>query len=143
MCFVPEPKLDQSQQVIDNSGLKDIVEFKTGDPADLLANYKNIDFSLVDCKSESSKGALEVLDENRAKAVVVADNLGEGLRGVKRVRSMKLSTGKQMEVTMIGKGHHSRSRSWGSGNNKNGSKSKWVTKIDAATGETHIYRMTK
>lgn len=146
VCIVPEPMLGQSQKVIDNSGLKNMVEFKTGDPVDHLASYKNIDFSLVNCNSENYMGALEVLDAKPSKGMVLADDFGH----VRRVNSLKFPMRKSMEVTVKNegiwkknhRGGHSRSRSWGDGNKITG-KSKWVTKIDPITGEQHIYRLTK
>ncbi len=36
VCILPEPVLAESKKVIRDSGLKDIVEFRTGDPSELL-----------------------------------------------------------------------------------------------------------
>lgn len=75
VCILPEPILAESNKVIKDSGLKDLVEFKTGDPFELLTNYENIDFSLVDCKNDEYTGLLKLLDVNLRKSVVVATNL--------------------------------------------------------------------
>ncbi|XP_057463200.1 uncharacterized protein LOC130753227 [Actinidia eriantha] len=163
VCILPKPRLDESQKVIDESGLNDMVEFKTGDPVELLPNYENIDFSLVDCKTDNYTNLLGLLDVNPTKSVVVADNLVEGRKGLEghvkgmenkgKVRSMKHPIGKGMEVTMIGKsnevakkhqskGGHSRARG-GSGRRGGGGggKSKWVIKVDEKSGEEHFFRM--
>ncbi|KAM5555642.1 hypothetical protein ABKV19_023523 [Rosa sericea] len=158
VCILPEPDLAESKKVIKDSGLKDLVEFKTGDPFELLTNYENIDFSLVDCKNDEYTGLLKLLDVNPRKSVVVATNLvGERkgfeghVKGVKEervvVRSMKHPIGKGMEVTMIGK------EDWGGGRvsngaekrggfkKRNGNKSKWLVKVDEKSGEEHIFRI--
>ncbi|CAL0302175.1 unnamed protein product [Lupinus luteus] len=154
VCILPEPSLDELQQVIRTSGLKDQVEFRTEDPSMLLPFYENIDFSLVDCKDDKYTRFLNLLDVNPIRSVVVANNLDgdkKGLQGcVKRkdhgekvvVRSLKYPIGKGMEVTMISKngendeilgfrGHHSRTKN----------KSKWVAKFDEESGEEHIFRV--
>ncbi|CAL5383149.1 unnamed protein product [Camellia sinensis] len=167
VCILPEPRLGESQKVIDDSGLNDMVEFKTGDPAELLSSYENIDFSLVDCKTDNYTNLLEMLDVNPTRSMVVADNLVEGRTGLGghvkgmenkgKVRSTKHPIGKGMEVTMIGKlgdefgkkshskGCHSRGRGGGGGggSGKRSGKSEWVIKVDENSGEEHFFRMPK
>ncbi|KAG0495817.1 hypothetical protein HPP92_000508 [Vanilla planifolia] len=65
LCILPQSdSLDESKQVIEDSGLTDIVEFKVGDPYKLLPECENVDFSVVDCKTESYNGLLKLLDMN-------------------------------------------------------------------------------
>ncbi|KAK6142704.1 hypothetical protein DH2020_023052 [Rehmannia glutinosa] len=168
ICILPEPKLNKSQKAIEDSCLSEMVEFKTGDPAEALVNYENIDFSVVDCKSHDYGKLLENLDVNLKRSVVVANNLLEGekgleghLRGVEsktKVRSMKHPIGEGMEITMIGKSNDfgKKSSSHFGKKSKSGSycvrpervvkktdKSKWVFQVDEKSGEEHIFRMPK
>ncbi|KAF8379705.1 hypothetical protein HHK36_029149 [Tetracentron sinense] len=163
VCILPEPTLMESKKVIKDSGLKDLVEFKVGDPFELLPCYENIDFSLIDCKTDDHTRLLKLLDVNPRKSVVVANNLvggRNGLGGYVRgmddkvaVRSMKHPIGKGMEVTMIGKskefeknnlelGSTSKEERRGFGVRRTG-KSKWVVKVDEETGEEHIFRVPR
>ncbi|CAN6566022.1 unnamed protein product [Malus baccata var. baccata] len=152
VCILPEPVPNESKKIIRDSGLKDLVEFKTGDPFELLLNYENIDFSLVDCKNDEYTRLLKLLDVNPRKSVVVANNLVgerkglEGNLGEKKkrvpVRSTKHPIGKGMEVTMIGKNIDQRgNENWGGGRKKTSGKSKWVVKVDEKSGEEHIFRV--
>lgn len=167
VCILPEPKLDPSQKVIEDSGLNDMVEFKTGDPAEVLPNYENIDFSLVDCKNNDYPRLLNLLDVNPRRSVVVANNLVEGRNGLGghvkgmenklKVRSMKHPIGKGMEITMIGKStgendlvgrrekwrRHSRGGERKGGLVRRADKSKWVFEFDEKSGEEHIFRMPR
>lgn len=157
VCILPEPKLDKSQKAIDDSGLHDMVEFKTGNPVDVLHDYENIDFSLVDCKADNYGRLLEKLDVNPKRSVVVANNLlggGKGLgghlRGVENkteVRSMKHPIGRGMEITMIGKSNDFGNKERGADRKrrlmKRGDKSKWVFEVDEKSGEEHIFRMPR
>jgi hypothetical protein len=104
-------------------GLKDLVEFRTGDPSQLLQSYENIDFSLVDCKNDNYTRLLKLLDVNPRKSMVVANNLvgkKKGLEGHLRrilkekaaVRSMKNPVGKGMEVTMINGSNSKEGTGW-------------------------------
>ncbi|EXB62179.1 hypothetical protein L484_017566 [Morus notabilis] len=171
VCILPEPVLSESKKVIKDSGLRDLVEFKTGDPSKLLPRYENIDFSLIDCKNEDYTRLLSLIDVNPRRSVVVANNLvGEstGLEGHVRgmleervaVRSVKHPIGKGMEVTMIGTNDLDvEKRDWGGGGSsasascrvrKSGGsmkravdKSKWVVQFDEESGEEHIFRVPK
>ncbi|XP_016442800.1 uncharacterized protein LOC107768210 [Nicotiana tabacum] len=110
VCIIQEQKLDKPQKVIEETGLNDMVEFKTGDPVDVLPNYENIDFSLVDCKTKNYDKLIEKLDVNPERSVVVTNNV-EGRKGVigklKKVEnevkifSTKHPMGEGLEVTMI------------------------------------------
>ncbi|MQM07536.1 hypothetical protein Taro_040373 [Colocasia esculenta] len=151
VCILPEPDtLEESKEAIEESGLLDMVEFMVGDPYKLLPKYENIDFSLVDCKMESNKGLLSVLDVNPNRAVVVANHLEgcwEGLyREVKahkgkrgEVRTMKHPIGNRLEVTVIGEGDGFRRVI--PTNKQRPSKSRWVMKVDEESGEEHIFRV--
>lgn len=55
VCIIPESKLNESKQVIEDSGLEDMVEFETGNPVEVLPNYENVDFSVFDCKMDDNK----------------------------------------------------------------------------------------
>ncbi|KAK4339395.1 hypothetical protein RND71_040857 [Anisodus tanguticus] len=165
VCIIPEPKLDKTQKVIQETGLNDMVEFRTGDPVEVLHNYENIDFSLVDCKTNDYDMLMEKLDVNPKRSVVVTNNV-EGRKGVVRqlkkvenkvkVRSLQHPIGKGLEVTMIGKstefgkketGCYAHLKRGGEKKNghvvKKGDKSKWVFVVDEKSGEEHIYRMPK
>lgn len=164
ICILPRPEsLVESKLVIEHSGLTDMVEFKVGDPYKLLPECENVDFSVVDCKSDSYTGLLKLLDMNPTKSVVVANNLvgdKSGLGGELQslqinksaVRSAKHPIGKGMEVTMIGKSAEfaaeepkdlrSERKGRGASRRRRGSgRSSWVMKIDEASGEEHIFRI--
>ncbi|XP_059651238.1 uncharacterized protein LOC132298903 isoform X2 [Cornus florida] len=163
VCILPEPTQDEVQKVIEDSGLDDIVEFKTGDPVELLPNYENIDFCLVNCKTDNYMRLLKLLDVNPRRSVVVANNLLEGRKGLGghvkgmenkvKVRSMKHPIGRGMEITMIGKGTETgvgdRSRRCVHRTDRKGGfvkrtdKSKWIVKVDEKSGEEHIFRLPK
>ncbi|WOL09326.1 hypothetical protein Cni_G18079 [Canna indica] len=164
VCILPEAgSLAASERVVRHSGLRDMVEFKIGDPHRLLPELENVDFSLVDCKNESYKDLLKLLDVNPARSVVVASHLeggkeglcGDcpGLKRMGRVRSMKNLMGEGMEVTTIigddelGRRHR---RSFSDEevikkmmrrNGRPHRKSKWVKKVDEESGEEHIFRV--
>lgn len=156
VCILPEPVLDECRSLVKDCGLKDIVEFKTGDPSELLSNYGDIDFSVIDCKNDDYASLLNVINVNLENSVVVANNLVSGKKGLggfvkgKKdrvlVRSMKRPIGRGMEITTI-----SRKREHESGGKpipiddsmrRNG-KSRWVSKVDEKCGEEHIYRLPK
>lgn len=152
ICILPESFLNESKQVISNSGLIDQVEFRTEDPTNLLPYYENIDFFLVDCKKENYTMLLNLLSFNPRRSIVVANNLlgdKKGLGGYLRkkdekiaVKSLKHPLGNGMEVTKISKNDESGKRF---GVNEDISrkrkKSTWVAQFDEESGEEHIFRV--
>ncbi|KAL3743639.1 hypothetical protein ACJRO7_018844 [Eucalyptus globulus] len=162
VCIVPEPVLAESKRVIKDTGLKDMVEFKTGNPFELLPKYKNIDFSLVDCNSEHNADLLKLLDVNPSKSVVVANNLvgkTKGLEGHVKgvpnevaVRSTKHPIGEGMEVTVIKKADEPQKNDGSGGGNDHEAEeggpaktknSRWIVRVDAKSGEEHIFRVPR
>ncbi|KAL5863323.1 hypothetical protein ACOSQ3_000837 [Xanthoceras sorbifolium] len=162
VCILPEPVLAESKKVIKDSGLKDIVEFKTGDPTELLSHYGDIDFSVIDCKNDNYTRLLKLLNVNHEKSVVVANNLvcekkglGGHVKGKKdrvQVRSMKHPIGKGMEITTISRRNETEKRDHGhirsrfkietkNDVTKRTGKSRWVVKVDEKSGEEHIFRV--
>ncbi|XP_007051551.2 PREDICTED: uncharacterized protein LOC18613980 [Theobroma cacao] len=162
VCILPETALLEAKKETKDSGLIDIVEFKTGDPTEILQNYEKIDFSLVDCKNDDYPKLLKMINVNPKKAVVVANNLasdkegfGGHVKGMKdkvTVRSMKHPIGKGMEITTIGRTNKSERRDRGGGGllgaerrgipmKKTASaNSKWIVRVDEESGEEHIFR---
>ncbi|GLT79773.1 hypothetical protein SLA2020_512490 [Shorea laevis] len=166
VCILPETVLAEAKKVIKDSGLKDIVEFTTGDPFEILQNYENIDFCLVDCKDDNYRKLLKLLDVNERKAMVVANNLvaakegvGGHLRGMKdkaTVRSLKCPIGRGMEITTIARSNKTGRRNLGDGQSHSGAeregtsmkkssggKSKWIFRTDEESGEEHIFRVLR
>ncbi|TKY64085.1 hypothetical protein E2542_SST13975 [Spatholobus suberectus] len=94
VCILPQSVLYESKEVINNSGLKDQVEFRTEDSSKLLPYYENIDFFLVDCKDENYARLLNLVDVNLTRSIVVAKNVvGEDEK--LQVRSLKLLLGNE------------------------------------------------
>lgn len=157
VCIVPELKVNESMQAIEDSGLEDRVEFKTGDPVDVLPRYEKIDFSVVDCKMDDNRKLLDTLDVNPRSSVVVANNLVEGKKGVEghlkavekkaNVRSIKHNIGNGMEITMIGKSSDGCKRNRHPRSERKKSlktdRSNWIATVDKKSGEEHIYRIPK
>ncbi|KAG5231468.1 hypothetical protein IMY05_014G0076200 [Salix suchowensis] len=124
VCILPEPVPAESKKVIKDSGLKDIVDFKTGDPSKLLPNYEKVDFSLVDCKNDEYTRLLKLIDVNPRRSVVVANNLVGEKKGLGGHVSKSSSPPKIKENTM-----------------KKIISSNWIVKVDEKSGEEHIYRV--
>ncbi|XP_068650236.1 uncharacterized protein [Aristolochia californica] len=152
ICIHSQNKtLGKSKQVIKDAGLKDMVEFKVGDPFKILPDYENVDFSLVDCKVDGYSSLIELLNVNPRRSVVVANNLVEERKGLgggilretkgglPSVRCTKSLMGTDMEVMMIGKSYEFGRRE----RIIKPCKSKWVAKVDKETGEEHIFRVPR
>lgn len=91
-------------------GLSRAVEFVIGDAEDILLQYTDVDFALIDCRKEHHVQLLDVLRFNRSGAVVVADNLfdmearaayGKIIKNRPGARSITLPIGKGIEVTQL------------------------------------------
>ncbi|BBM99142.1 hypothetical protein MPTK1_1g19100 [Marchantia polymorpha subsp. ruderalis] len=88
--------------------LAGVVEFIIGDSKEIVRQYTNVDFALVDCKEEDCAVILDRLNLNPTCAVVVADNLfdrsattayGNFVKKRPGASSITLPIGKGIEVT--------------------------------------------
>ncbi|KAK7292809.1 hypothetical protein RJT34_15663 [Clitoria ternatea] len=152
VCILPDSILDESKEVINNSGLIDRVDFRTEDPSKILPYYENIDFFLVDCKDENYSKWPNLVDVNATRSIVVATNLigdKKGLRGCLRgkygklaITSRRHSLGSDMKITRICKNDDTNRRLLVRGDcSRKRKKSSWVAKFDEESGEEHIYRV--
>ncbi|TKY72040.1 hypothetical protein E2542_SST00774 [Spatholobus suberectus] len=141
VCILPQSVLYESKEVINNSGLKDQVEFRTEDSSKLLPYYENIDFFLVDCKDENYARLLNLVDVNLTRSIVVAKNVvGEDEK--LQVRSLKYLLGNGMEVTRISKNDDTNKGLGLRGDyRRKRRKSSWIAKFDEESGEERIYRV--
>lgn len=108
--------LSNSQALLDamvamkELGLSRVVEFIIGDAEDILPQYADVDFALVDCGKEHYVELFEVLRFNSRRAVVVADNLydrkataayGKIIKNRPGASSISLPIGKGIEITRL------------------------------------------
>ncbi|KAG9448269.1 hypothetical protein H6P81_014397 [Aristolochia fimbriata] len=155
ICIYSESEsksLGKAKQVIKDAGLRDLVEFRVGDPFKILPSYENVDFSLMDCRMDGYPSLLKLLNVNPRRSVVVGNNLVDARRGglggsfvteiewgSSSVKCTKSLIGTDMEVMMIGRGDEFGRRERAVV--RPPSKSKWVAKVDKETGEEHIFRV--
>lgn len=115
VCILPAKASNNNlAETIKDLGLENTTEFVIGDAMELLPKYKNVDFSVIDCRlTEDYQGLFTVLNVNPSRAVVVANNLFDRkattayARTFKRkpgAKSVTLPIGKGIEVTRIGTG---------------------------------------
>ena len=108
--------LSNSQALLDamvamkELGLSRVVEFIIGDAEDILPQYVDVDFALVDCRKEHYVELFEVFRFNSRRAVVVADNLfgrkataayGKIIKNRPGASSITLPIGKGIEITRL------------------------------------------
>lgn len=99
-------QLKQYHQAID---LKKVMRIVIGDPCEVIKQYKNIDFAVIDAKYEDHLRLFKYIDINsRGSVVVVNSNVckrsfGEVVKGQRGVESVvSFPFGEGMEVTRIG-----------------------------------------
>ncbi|KAK8654477.1 hypothetical protein V6N13_128445 [Hibiscus sabdariffa] len=82
-CVLPEAALHRdTKKRAKDSGLIDTVEFKTGDPIEILLSCEKIDFTLVDCKNCDHPKLFKTTNIDPEKAVMVANNLAGDKEGL-------------------------------------------------------------
>lgn len=102
--------LSNSQALLDamvamkELGLSRVVEFIIGDAEDILPQYVDVDFALIDCRKEHNVELFEVLQFNSRRAVVVADNLFDRKATAAYVKIIKNRPGARSITLPIGKG---------------------------------------
>lgn len=118
--------LSDSQALLDamvamkELGLSRVVEFIIGDAEDILPQYVDVDFALIDCAKEHNVELFEVLRFNSTRAVVVAGNLfdrkaiaayGKIIKNRPGARSITLPIGKGIEISRLSSADEDNGRS--------------------------------
>eukprot|EP01018_Ginkgo_biloba_P005796 Gb_06672 [translate_table: standard] len=157
-CFLPcSDNLMESVETMNSLGLGGVVEFVVGEVIHSLSDYENIDFALIDCKSEKGVGLFEVLNLNPARAVIMASNVSGRINRIRygvglRRHGAKSTThpiGNGLEMTRISpsidvlpqKNAIPSPRPLGIADSK--PKSRWIVSIDKQTGEEHVFRVLR
>eukprot|EP01018_Ginkgo_biloba_P005793 Gb_18073 [translate_table: standard] len=159
-CFVPcSESLSESVECINSLGLGGVVEFVVGEAIHSLSDYENIDFALIDCKSEKGVGLFEVLNLNPARSVVISSNVSEGKnrirygRGLRRpgAKSSTHPIGNDLEMTRIcpsidvlpQKKAFPPPRLLDVADKSSNPKRRWIVAMDEQTGEEHVFRVPR
>lgn len=76
ICILSDPDaLLNAMVAMDALGLSTVVEFLVGDATELLPQFSEVDFALIDCRREQSVELFDLVCLNSHRAVVVAENL--------------------------------------------------------------------
>eukprot|EP01018_Ginkgo_biloba_P023416 Gb_40335 [translate_table: standard] len=161
VCILPKniDTLTESMRAMKELGLEDSMEFIIGDAKELLPQYKNIDFSLIDCKTDDYAALFKLLNVNPTRAVVLANNLFDRnateayARTFKRkpgAKSITLPIGKGIEVTRIGTQPSETPKDLATADRKfngctvpKGNEGRWIVQVDQRTGEEHVFRVSR
>ena len=105
ICILAEPEsLLNAMVAMDALGLSTAVEFLVGDAQDILPQFSEVDFALIDCRREQAVELFDLLRLNPSRAVVVAENLF--LRSARALYEDKMThrPGSKSVILPIGKG---------------------------------------
>jgi predicted O-methyltransferase YrrM len=76
ICILSDPdSLLNAMLAMDALNLSTVVEFLVGDATEILPQFSDVDFALVDCRREQSVALFDLLRLNSSRAVLVAENL--------------------------------------------------------------------
>ena len=116
VCIVPEAKaLTDAHVALNRVGFHETIEFVIGDATEVLQNYKNVDFYLVDCTKEDYADLFKHLNLNPSLSMLVENNvfdrkatpaIPKSINKKMGAKSTILPIGKGMEVTRIGNKIH-------------------------------------
>ena len=103
--------LENSRAQLSFYDLEDAVELVHGNPCEVIMEFKNIDFAIIDCKFEGFLRLFEIIDVNLRGSIVVVSNIlerrigasiSEVIKGRTGVECVTRSIGEGMELTRIG-----------------------------------------
>jgi len=125
-------------------GLSRVVEFIIGDAEDILPQYSDVDFALIDCRRDQYVELFEILRFNPNRAVVVADNLYDRkataayskiIKNRPGARSITLPIGKGIEVTRLSRAEEENKSSRG---RRSAKKVSWAMDIDNMSSQDFL-----
>lgn len=105
ICILAESEsLLNAMVAMDALNLSTVVEFLVGDAREILPQFSEVDFALVDCRREQSVELFDLLRLNSSRAVVVAENLFQ--RSARALYEDKMTNrpGSKSVMLPIGKG---------------------------------------
>ena len=101
----PEPdSLLHAMVAMDALGLSAVVEFLVGDAREILPQFSDVDFALIDCRRAQSVDLFDLLRLNPNRAVVVAENLFQTSARALYEYKMTNRPGSKSVILPIGKG---------------------------------------
>ncbi|XP_024383808.1 uncharacterized protein [Physcomitrium patens] len=105
ICVLSESDALLNAMVAMNTlGLSRVVEFIVGNSKDILPQFSDVDFALIDCKQEESLDIFDHLRLTPTRAVVVAENLFKRDARASYEKKMTNRPGFNSTILPIGKG---------------------------------------
>jgi len=105
ICILSEAaSLLNAMLAMDAFSLSTAVEFLVGDVGEILPQFSDVDFALVDCRREQSVEFFDLLRLNSSRAVVVAENLFQRSARASYEDKMTNRLGFKSVMLPIGKG---------------------------------------
>ncbi|KAG9445410.1 hypothetical protein H6P81_016750 [Aristolochia fimbriata] len=135
VCILPGLRELRQSKALLAAAAADLVEFVVGDASTLLlSDYQGADFVLIDCDLDDHEEILEAAQVGRKRdgVVVVGYN---AFHGGKWQKSMLLPIGDGLQVVTIKPPARKTIK-------PPTRRSRWVVRVDACTGEEHVYRIT-
>lgn len=107
ICLLAEAEPDSllhAMVAMDALGLSAVVEFLMGDAREILPQFSDVDFALIDCRRAQSVDLFDLLSLNPNRAVVVAENLFQTSARALYEYKMTNRPGSKSVILPIGKG---------------------------------------
>jgi predicted O-methyltransferase YrrM len=112
ICIGHGDDIEKSKALVMGNSLENVIRFEYGNPCEVIKQYKNIDFAVIDCKFQDHLKIFKTINLNPSGSRLVVNNLhrrrdGISFAGVVEgrncgVKCVTLPIGEGMDFTRIG-----------------------------------------
>ena len=112
ICIGHEDLTEKSKGLFMKNSLENVFKFIYGNPCEVIKQYKNIDFAVIDCKFQDYLKIFKTINLNPIGSTMVVNNFHHRKDGISfaevvegknfGVKSVTLPTGEGMHFTRIG-----------------------------------------
>ncbi|KAK4566566.1 hypothetical protein RGQ29_002723 [Quercus rubra] len=99
ICIGHEDDKEKSKALVKGNNLENVIKFVYGNPCEVIKQYKNIDFAVIDCKFQDHLKIFKTINLNPSGSTMVVNNFHHRKDGISFAEVVE---GKRMHLTKIG-----------------------------------------
>ena len=81
ICIGHEDDMEKSKALVKGNNLENVIKFVYGNPCEVIKQYKNIDFAVIDCKLDHLK-IFKTINLNPSGSTMVVNNFHHRKDGI-------------------------------------------------------------
>ena len=89
ICIGHEDDKEKSKALVKGNNLENVIKFVYGNPCEVIKQYKNIDFAVIDCKFQDHLKIFKTINLNPSGSTMVVNNFHHRKDGISFAESRR------------------------------------------------------